>query len=323
MAYQRASDAGNWQEIYRVTLNPGEDPTQVTSQTTTYDSDPDVSPDYSKVAFLRDDGGGTLTLRVCNANGSGDIELDSGNCRAPMWHPDGSVILYRIGTQVFTIQPDGSNKTDVSPDDAPVSFVGLVHPTWNRDGSFYAFHYDLASGLVADELWVCEADGTNAVKLSDATFGGLGGLGISWMKGADTMAFIERISGNNHVSIINSDGTGKTQLTNSSISPAMSKYAWASDDSVLIVPQADASPWTIYSVSAGGGQAALSPTLNAGANVEEGIARVFDDRIYVVRDNTWDLVSTAIDGSDLRVEDDINPGDFSMYVTLAGNGSEL
>jgi len=316
-----------WQQIWAVPAAGGT-AVPVTTQTTTYDFDPDVSPDGTKIAFLRQvTGPGDPTrLFFVNADGSGEAQLDSTNdATAPMWSPDGTKILYRVSGGVFTIEPDGSNKTDVSPDAAPpgypVGWDGIRHPTWNSDGGFYAFQYDASNALTLDELWVCEADGANAVKLSDATRGGLGGLGISWQHGADTMAFIERVSSNNQVSTIDADGTNKTQRTTSAISPALSKYGWADDDISIIVPQADASPWTIYAVDgAATGQAALSPTLDASANVAEGIPRNQFGRFYVVRTTTGDLVSVLADGSDLRVE--YTPT-ADQTVSLTGNGTEL
>lgn len=312
--------ASSYQQIWKVSQTPGADPTQVTSQTTTFDSDPDVSPDESQIAFLRQVSG-SYRLHVMDADGSNVTQLDaSNNARAPMWKPDGSQIVYRIGASVIVINPDGTGKTVLYT--AGGSDV-VAHPTYNRDGSFIAFHIDKSSALTVDELWVMDDTGGSPTKLSDASRGGLGGLAISWAHGSDTIAFIERISSNNHVSIINANGTGKTQLTNTTIAPSMAKYAWAADDSAIFVARTSASPWAIYNVSPSGGQAALSPTLNGSTVVGEGIPVVYGDRIYVVRDTTWDLVSVAADGSGLRVEDDINPGDFSVFVELTGNGTEL
>lgn len=313
-----------YQQIWAVPLGGGS-PIQLTTTTDdgTIDSDPDVSPNGSRVAFLRDVGFNGASLWIVNADGSGETQLDSTlGCTAPMWHPSGTKILYRIGGAFKTIEPDGTNKTDVSPDATPPSGVfTAVHPTWNRDGTKIGFHYDFSAGGTADELWVSDADGTNATQLDTITTGGLGGLGLSWMNSADTIAYTGLVSSTRHVFSIGADGTGKTQLTNTGISPSLSKYAWSNDDASIFAAQADASPWTMYDVDPGGGQSAVSPTLNGSASVGEGIPVVGSNgRVYVIRSSTFDLVSIQADGSSLRVED-TEGADFSLAIT--GNGTEL
>jgi hypothetical protein len=200
-----------------------------------------------------------------------------------------------------------------------------VHPTWNRDGTKIGFHYDFDSGITVDELWVCNADGSSATKLSDATRGGLGGLGLSWANGSDVIAFCERISSNNHVSSINADGSGKTQLTTANIAPALTKYAWSNDDTLIFTPLTASTPWTMYQVPANDtGESAVSPTLTCHQVVGAGQAFVYGSRIYTIRRTTQDLVSIMFDGSDLRVEDtpDLVGPDF-LDLRLSGNGTEL
>lgn len=320
--YHRQDTGAGWQQIWQVPQAGGA-PVQVTTQTTTTDSDPDAAPDGSKIAFLRIVSS-NARLYVVNADGSDETELDTGQCRAPMWHPDGSKILYRIGSGFFTIEPDGTNKTNVTPDDAPVGIAGVTHPTYNRDGTKIAWFADFSSGTVEDELWVCDGDGTNATFLSLATRGGRGALAPSWAHNSDTIAFVERISSNNHVSRIAADGTGKVQLTTASLLPAIRKYAWSTDDTDIFVARTASGPWNIYRVPADdSGESAISPALNGSAVVGEGIPSVHGDRLYVVRSSSLDLVSVAFDGSGLRVEDDIHSSDADVFVELTGNGTEL
>lgn len=298
----------------------------VTTQTTngTIDSDPDVSPDGSQIVFLRATSFGSPTLWIVDAAGGTPTQLDSNTgCAAPMWHPDGTKILYRRSTGFRTINPDGTGNTSLTIT-GPTGDSGIKHPTWNRDGTLIAFHSDFSSGLTVDELWVCDADGSNAAKLSDATRGGLGGLGLSWAHGSDVIAFEERVSSNNHVSVINADGTGKTQLTSAAIVPGLTKYAWSPDDSLIFTPK-QSTPWTLYQVPvSGAGESAVSPTLEMQQNVGRGQAFVFHGRVYTIRRTTSDLVSVLPDGSDLRVEDTPRSGPtFFDTLALSGNGTEL
>jgi len=327
VAYMRLYFDGtnSYTQIWAVPMAGG-NPIQLTSPTTdgTLDTDPDVSPDGSRVVFLRAVGFGTRKLYIVNSDGTGETVLDNTTgCNAPMWSPDGSKILYRRGTGFRTINPDGTGNTSIVII-GPTGDAGIFHPTWNRDGTKIAFHSDFSSGLTLDELWVCDADGSNAAKLSDATRGGLGGLGISWAHGSDVVAFTERVSSNNHVSIINADGTGKTQLTTGAISPGLTKYAWSTDDTLIFTPK-QTTPWTLYQVPADdSGESAVSPTLEMHQVVGAGQAFVYGDRVYTIRRTTQDLVSVAFDGSGLRVEDtpDLSGPTF-IDLRLSGNGSEL
>jgi dipeptidyl aminopeptidase/acylaminoacyl peptidase len=327
VAYMRMIFDGtnSYNQIWAVP-SAGGAPMQVTSSTTdgTIDSDPDVSPDGSQVVFLRATGFGSPKLYIVNADGSGLTLLDNNTgCAAPMWSPDGTKILYRRATGFRTVLPDGTGNTAITII-GPTGDAGIAHPTWNRDATKIAFHSAFSSALTPDELWICDADGSNAAKISDATRGGLGGLGISWAHGADVIAFVERISSNNHVSIINADGTGKTQLTSAAISPGLTKYAWSTDDSTIFATR-QVTPWSLYQVpAAGGGESAVSPTLEMLQTVGRGQPFVHGNRIYTIRRTTADLVSVLFDGSDLRVEDtpDLVGPDF-IDLALSGNGTEL
>lgn len=325
-AYQRAYFDGTntYTQIWCLPLTSGT-PAQVTTVTTdgTLDESPDVSPDGTKIAFTRQTSFSSPKLRVVNADGSGDTQLDSTvGATAPMWKPDGQKIVYRIGASIYHINPDGTGKTTLYTAGGTDT---LAHPVYNSDGTKIAFHVDKSSALTVDELWVMNADGSSPTKLSDASRGGLGGLGISWANNSDVIAFVERISSNNHVSKINADGTGKTQLTSASIVPAMTKYAWSTDDSQIFVTKSSATPWTIQTIPpAGGGEAAVSPTLEGHQVVGAGMPFVYGERVYTIRRTTQDLVSIKFDGSDLRVEDTPNlVGPTFINLRLSGNGTEL
>lgn len=325
VAYMRLIFDGtnSYTQIWSVPSTGGT-PAQVTSQTTdgTLDESPDVSPDGTQIVFVRQTSFSSPKLRIVNADGSGDTQLDAtAGATAPMWRPDGAKIVYRIGATIYHINPDGTGKTTLY---AATGTDTVAHPVYNADGTKIAFHVDKSSGSTNDELWVMEDDGSNPTKLSDASRGGLGGLGLSWAHNSDVVAFEERISTNNHVSKINADGTGKTQLTTAAIVPGLTKYAWSTDDSLIFTP-AQSTPWTLYQVPASGaGESAVSPTLNMHQAVGAGQAFVYGERIYTIRRTTQDMVSVAFDGSDLRVEDTPNlSGPTFIDLRLSGNGTEL
>jgi Tol biopolymer transport system component len=100
-----------------------------------FDVEPAVSPDGTKIAFVR---GGHIA--VMNADGSGVV--DTGLSGAfPVWSPDGSRIAYASGAGSFSgvgiVDADGANQVTLFQDD-PGTFYDLA---WSPDGSKIAFTY--------------------------------------------------------------------------------------------------------------------------------------------------------------------------------------
>ena len=259
------------------------------------------------IAYLkRDAGSGNYTLRVVTAGGS-DVEVDAGWCRFPMWSPDSSLIIYSTYDtgdehKVFTVEPDGSNKTAIYTH--PSTPATISRPCYNADGTLIAFQNENAN-----TIYVANADGSGA-NLIDTIVDADEEGALSWAHNSDRLAYANGGAfANAKWYVINADGSGKTQIgvdtaVNDSI---LGKFAWALDDSVVIGPRWTAdNRWRLMAMDpAGGGQADLSPT-----------ARVFDQPILVMPNGRVyflayiepvfagvDFESVEIDGSDRRVED--------------------
>lgn len=315
VVYTRHYWSSNYMEIWKVNRSTGGGATQVTTQTAgDFDTDPDLSPDGTQVAFLQNEAGNEK-LWVVGIDGTGGIEIDSTiNCRAPMWHPDGSLILYRVGNTVVTIKPDGTNRTEI------YTATNVRRPTWNRDGTLIGFQIDKTSPTV-DELWVMNANGTGDAKVADMVSGGLGGFGFSWAHMSDVIAF-SRGGSTDDVRKVNSNGTGETTITTGSLTrPALTRYAWSPDDTTVFTKADAANPWSIWQVPvSGSGESALSPALDTRGTVGKGQAFVFSDRIYTV-DDSDNLVSVALDGSGERAED--GDSGATYFIELQGNATGL
>ena len=89
------------------------------------------SPDGTMLAFEGDDGK-TDGLYVINADGSGFRWLARG--LRPEWSPDGSRILFTMGTDLYTIAPDGTDTTQLTNGPGRDD-----QPSWSPDGSRIAF----------------------------------------------------------------------------------------------------------------------------------------------------------------------------------------
>jgi TolB protein len=177
LAFQRGL-VGNG-EIFIVRLD-GTGLVNVSNDAIRIDSTPDWSPDGSRIAYTGDEcftdapQGGPCVF-VMNADGSGKVNLTPEEKRAecdngsqapgyshahhssdPSWSPDGSRIAFTGyydlcmtslgGGEIWTMNPDGSGKTNVTKDVA----LPDAQPAFSPDGStivFYSTNRDGKQGL--------------------------------------------------------------------------------------------------------------------------------------------------------------------------------
>ena len=145
---------------------------------------PRWSPDGTMLVFARQgitvpgEPEGRTLLLVVDADGSNLRQLAPTELRAidPDWSPDGSRIVFIstviedvavdplvIGTDIYTVRPDGSGLQQLTADGAS------ARPNWTADGRIVFAHLppDLPVGNLAAafELWIMNANGTNARQL--------------------------------------------------------------------------------------------------------------------------------------------------------------
>lgn len=109
-------------------------------------SDPRVSPDGKRVAFMIGDvdweGNRVVNqIYVMPIVGGSEIKrLTSGDksSSAPRWSPDGKKIAYVTGSQVWVMDSDGDDKQQVTK----IS-TGAAGPVWSPDGKWIAFTSDI------------------------------------------------------------------------------------------------------------------------------------------------------------------------------------
>jgi Tol biopolymer transport system component len=122
------------------------------------DTEPFLSPDGTRVAFVSDKRDGNYEIYVIHTDGSGLTRLTTnpGFDLQPSWSPDGSQIVYlscsgNSGCKINVMGADGSNSH-------PLSNFNASFPRWSLDGRQILF----VTGDMGNTLNIMDADGTHA-----------------------------------------------------------------------------------------------------------------------------------------------------------------
>jgi Tol biopolymer transport system component len=170
------------------------------------------SPDGVKIAFQD-----STDIFTINVDGSNRINLTKGQFvnYEPTWSPDGSQIafarsIYTHGAypNIYTMSADGSNVTKITNCEG---YCATLSPDWSPDGGLIAFTYIGDSDTDINNIALVNPDGTN---LQYNPFG----FAPKWSPEGTKIVFYEtrypdRIS---QIWVMNRDGSGLTQLTNTS-----------------------------------------------------------------------------------------------------------
>jgi tricorn protease-like protein len=203
--------------IWRMGVD-GSNPVQLTTADGVF-LDARWSPDGGKIVYSFRTVGGVDTdfeIWVMNSDGSASVQLtdnDGPSDTSPTWSPDGTKIAFvttRDGNrEIYAMSPDGTNPTRLTHD-----FADDQNPDWSHDGSMIAFASNRGPDI--DEIWVMNADGSNALQLTT-------GLSVesgvepypTWSPDGSRIAFSAELEDNisMNIGVMNSDGSGITKLT--------------------------------------------------------------------------------------------------------------
>ncbi len=202
------------------------------------------SPDGTRIAFAasRDL---SLALVVMDADGGHRITLadhlgaiagvrgavNFGSTIPMSWSPDGRHIAYvtssEDGPHLYVTPTDRPGAQRIGPAD-----LYAFSPSWSPDGKQIAFRR-VYGGAQPDEVWVIRPDGEGLVSLSNSVAVKDVFPGAAWAPDGTRLAFLgEGSSHNSDVYVINADGTGQRNVTNT---PEDEQWAnWSPDGTRLV-----------------------------------------------------------------------------------------
>jgi TolB protein len=191
---------------------------------------PDWSADGGEIAFVHADASGsTWEIDEMASDGTGvSTILSSFRSRfpiptSPTWSPDGTQLAFCAfgghGSRVFTVNADGSGRTNVSGSHQDCD------PEWSPDGTQLVVTTSASHGAFVVTM---DVDGSNRMRLTR-------GFEPDWSPDGSTIVFVQP-GDETDVATIAADGTGLTDLTFTS-NRSESFPAYSPDGTAIVFSQ--------------------------------------------------------------------------------------
>lgn len=192
------------------------------------DTDPTVSPDGSRIAFIsgRDNQDGEIYTIKPDGTGLTRLTDNSDSESFLDWSPSGvspERILFQRNRDTYAIEADGSNLQKIEDD--------AIGPDWSPDGSRIAFSSSRDGGR---NLYTMKSDGSDVKKLTNND-GSNNPMYIpaspDWAPDGSRITFhsVNRDDEDGEIYTINPDGSGRERVTNFDIA-TLSGYGFITTD---------------------------------------------------------------------------------------------
>lgn len=303
---------GNQHYVGVLTVDPGEDPTQITTPSLLAVENPYLSPNKQKLAWVMPNSGGGPDdgIWVSNPDGSDATQILGPSHpdwiwppEYVAWSPDSTTLVFNptgeeviqsipaAGGSVTTLYTDGSGRQ-------------TANPAYNFDGTKIAFTVLLSSTSFG--IWVMDADGSSPAQIetSPTQFSGLAFEmpPFAWQRAASKLAWNDNTLASPVWKLMDDDGTNQVTLVSLSSGAGYPCWqAWLPDDSALLVRGQHVSGGAtdeVYAADAAGGGTTLFHDF--GTALTTGNLFVYFGRLYVDASN--DILSVLLDGTDQRNE---------------------
>lgn len=187
----------------------------------------DVSPDGSKLAFIKED-----SLYISNADGTNQIQLTNSQFpvydASPRWSPNGKKIVFsRSDGNIYTIQVDNKKVTNLTNTEEPIF---NSEPDWSPDGSKIIFH---SNRTERSHLYVMNANGSNVKQLTGLSNNESSEYSAHFSPDGKKIVFGRANEGDADIYTMNADGSSLVNLTKD-VEQAVASPIWSPDGKKIL-----------------------------------------------------------------------------------------
>jgi Tol biopolymer transport system component/DNA-binding winged helix-turn-helix (wHTH) protein len=196
--------------------------------------------------------------------------------------------------------PSSLGRTGAPTNLIPSTFYD-TSPRYSPDGKKIVFK-SARSGN--SEIWVCESDGSNPIKLT--SFGGPDNGSPRWSPDGRQIAFDGRVEGSFDIYVINASGGKPRRLTMESTAEA--RPSWSHDGQWVYFSSNRSGTWQIWKTPAAGGQA-VQVTQQGGFEAFEstdGKSLYYTNRFDLNSTSIWRMPVTG--GEEIQILDQVHQG---------------
>jgi len=202
--------------------------------------------DGREIVYSSDRGGAQALWRMA-ISGSGEPQrLSVGeNGIHPSISRQGNRLVYSQSISDTNIWRVNLSDAREPPTQLIASTRADINPQYSPDGNKIVFNSNRSGN---DELWVCDADGSNPVQLVAMGFS----ASARWSPDGQRIAFDSNVTGTYQIYVVSAHGGRPQRMTRSAANDA--RPSWSHDGNWIYF-ESNRTGWQIWKIPAGGGEA--------------------------------------------------------------------